>query len=162
MLQGRWLEHANISFAQSSRTQLLAHWRIAMLAVQSTKKFRECEAVESTRKWKCWMHGWPISETPTRNAFMTCPLQSDVSSKIMRLGNCASALTRYEYVNRTTKLRQTIQHEIATEHLIAHGCRLITAVSLHCKLSLTRLLQSIAVILYPHEYVEGFVYNESE
>ena len=52
--------------------------------------------------------------------------------------------------------------EIATEHLIAHGCRLITAVSLHCKLSLTRLLQSIAVILYPHEYVEGFVYNESE
>ena len=43
-----------------------------------------------------------------------------------------------------------------------HGCRLITAVSLHCKLSLTRLLQSIAVILYLHEYVEGFVYNESE
>jgi len=43
-----------------------------------------------------------------------------------------------------------------------HACRLITAVSLHCKLFLTRLLQSIAVILYPHEYVEGFVYNESE
>ena len=67
----------------------------------------------------------------------------------------------YEYENRTSKLRKG-QHEIATEHLIAHGCRLITAVSLHCKLSLTRLLQSIAVILYLHEYVEGFVYNESE
>ena len=78
---------------------------VAMLAVQSTKKFRECEAVESTRKWKCWMHCWPISETPTRNAFMTCPLQSNVSSKIMRLGNCASALTRYEYVDQTSKLR---------------------------------------------------------
>ena len=135
----------------------------------------------------------------------------------MRLGNCASALTRYEYVNRTSKLRadakkaaeeaeaakkaqaeadanssakeaeaarkaqaeaeaarkaqaeadakkaaEEAEAEIATEHFIAHGCRLITAVSLHCKLSLTRLLQSIAVILYPHEYVEGFVYNESE
>ena len=80
----------------------------------------------------------------------------------MTTGNCANATTVYEYENRTSKLRQTIQHEIATEHLIAHGCRLITAVSLHCKLSLTRLLQSIAVILYPHEYVEGFVYNESE
>ena len=68
----------------------------------------------------------------------------------------------YEYENRTSKLRQTMQHETATEHLIEHGCRLITAVSLHCKLSLTRLLQSIAVILYPHEYVESFVYNESE
>ena len=44
-----------------------------------------------------------------------------------------------------------------------HGCRLITAVSLHCKLSLTRLLQSIAVILYPPIIAEhGFVYNESE
>ena len=55
-----------------------------------------------------------------------------------------------------------MQHEIATEHLIAHGCRLITAVSLHCTLSLALLLQSMAVILYLHEYVEGFVYNESE
>ena len=67
-----------------------------------------------------------------------------------------------EAVMQSYGLRHTIQHEIATEHLIAHGCRLITAVSLHCKLSLTRLLQSIAVILYLHEYVEGFVYNESE
>ena len=144
----------------------------------------------------------------------------------MTLANCASALKKYEYINRISKLRadakkaaeeaeaakkaqaeadanssakeaeaarkaqaeaeaarkaqaeadakkaqaeadakkaaEEAEAEIATEHLIAYGCRLITAVSLHCKLSLTRLLQSIAVILYPHEYVEGFVYNESE
>ena len=36
------------------------------------------------------------------------------------------------------------------------------AATKHIGMSLTRLLQSIAVILYPHEYVEGFVYNESE
>ena len=33
-----------------------------------------------------------------------------------------------------------------------HACRLITAVSLHCKLSLALLLQSMAVSFYPHSY----------
>ena len=33
-----------------------------------------------------------------------------------------------------------------------HGCRLITAVSLHCQLSLAPLLQSMAVVLYPQWY----------
>ena len=34
-----------------------------------------------------------------------------------------------------------------------HACRLITAVSLHCKLSLALLLQSMAVSFYSHSYV---------
>ena len=33
-----------------------------------------------------------------------------------------------------------------------HACRLITAVSLHCKLSLALLLQCMAVSFYPHSY----------
>ena len=33
-----------------------------------------------------------------------------------------------------------------------HACHLITAVSLHCKLSLALLLQSMAVSFYPHSY----------
>ena len=54
----------------------------------------------------------------------------------------------YEYENRTSKLRQTMQHETATKHLIEHGYRLITTVRLHCKLSLALVLQSIDVIFY--------------
>ena len=115
---------------------------------------------------------WPISKTPKRNAFMTCPLQSNVSSKSMTQGKCRSATTMYEYENRNSELRQFMQHEPATEHLIGQGkprrgtntktnrqyenrrpCnmrlhRLLTTVRLHCKLSLALLLQSIDVILY--------------
>ena len=65
----------------------------------------------------------------------------------MTLGNCASATTMYEYANRTSKLRQTMQHETATKHLIEHGYRLITTVRFHCKLSLALVLQSIDVIV---------------
>ena len=110
----------------------------------------------------------------------------------MTAGNCRSATTMYEYENRNSELRQSMQHESATEHLIEqckphrtivraallqsspateaqlrirgsyevlcsfgttateHGCRLITAVSLHCKLSLVPLLQSMAVVFYTH------------
>ena len=64
---------------------------------------------------------WPISETRKRKAIMTCPLQSIVSSKSMTQGNCRSAATIYEYENRNSELRQFMQHEPATEHLIGQG-----------------------------------------
>ena len=64
---------------------------------------------------------WPISKTPKRNAFMACPLKSNVSSKSMTQGKCRSATTMYEYENRNSELRQFMQHEPATEHLIGQG-----------------------------------------
>ena len=42
---------------------------------------------------------WQSSETATENPFITRPLQSNVSSKIMTAGNCRSATTMYEYEN---------------------------------------------------------------
>ena len=58
------------------------------------------------------VHIWPISETLAQNASMICPLQSNVSSKIMTLGNCASATTRYEYEDQPpVREPKTMQHE---------------------------------------------------
>ena len=39
----------------------------------------------------------------------------------MTAGNCRSATTMYEYENRNSELRQSMQHETATEHLIEQG-----------------------------------------
>ena len=49
---------------------------------------------------------------------MTCPLQSNVSSKIMTAGNCRSTTTMYEYENGNSELRQSMQHDSATEQFI--------------------------------------------
>ena len=73
----------------------------------------------------------------------------------MTTGNCANAATKGVDENPNSTLRQSMQHEMATEHLsqhckphgstaTEHARRPIIAVSLHCKLSLALLLHSYA------------------
>ena len=63
-----------------------------------------------------------VTCNPKYQQFMTCPLQSNMSSEIMTRGKCRSITTTYEYENRNSILRQSMQHEIATEHL-TEQCR---------------------------------------